>query len=91
MEAGAVLTSNEDIKNQCTEINLYEAVTRSINGKTMDGGGSKCIWWTNDRSGAASANATNYYKSFVNPDLLASSTNSLPLNLQFAEGRNYLF
>lgn len=69
-------------------IEVFEAMSRAINGKTMDGAtnyyktvinrGSKYMWWANDRAGAASANA----------DLLASSTNNLPLSLLFAGGTN---
>ena len=50
--------------------------TSSIYYKTVINEQSQYIWWANDRSGEASANAMN----------IASSTNSTPLRLQFALG-----
>ena len=52
------------------------ADTSSIYYKTVINEQSQYIWWANDRSGEASANAMN----------IASSTNSTPLRLQFALG-----
>lgn len=52
------------------------ADTSTIYYKTVINDQSQYIWWANDRSGAASANAMN----------VASSTNDTPLRLQFALG-----
>ena len=52
------------------------ADTSTIYYKTVINDQSQYIWWANDRSGAASANAMN----------VASSTNGTPLRLQFALG-----
>ena len=61
------LSRATDAKNNDTSSNYYKTV---INDQ------SKYIWWANDRSGEASANAMN----------IASSTNSIPFRLQFTLG-----
>lgn len=69
-----------------TVLEVYKAVSRATDAKAADtsanyyktviNDASQYIWYANDRSGAASANAMN----------VASSTNSSALNLQFALG-----
>lgn len=61
------LSRATDAKGSDTSTNYYKTV---INDQ------SQYIWWANDRSGAASANAMN----------VASSTNGTPLRIQFALG-----
>ena len=61
------LSRATDAKGNDTSSNYYKTV---INEQ------SQYIWWANDRSGEASANAMN----------IASSTNSTPLRLQFVLG-----
>lgn len=63
------LSRASDAKAADTSANYY---------KTVINDASQFVWWANDRSGAASANAMN----------IASSTNGSALNLQFALGRD---
>lgn len=63
------LSRATDAKGSDTTANYYKTVLNDA---------SQYIWWANDRSGSASANAMN----------IASSTNSTVLNLQFALGRD---
>ena len=69
-----------------TILEVYKSLSRANDSKTVGGEnnyyktvinqGSQYIWWTNDRSGALSANSMN----------VASSTNNAALNLQLALG-----
>ena len=71
-----------------TILEVYKGVSRATDAKAVDtsanyyktviNDASQYIWWANDRSGAASANAMN----------VASSTNNSALDLQFALGRD---
>lgn len=67
-------------------LEVYEGLSRATDAKTIDGASnyyknvinetSNYIWWANDRSGAASANALN----------VASATNGTPLSVSFVGG-----
>jgi Phage tail sheath protein subtilisin-like domain/Phage tail sheath C-terminal domain len=69
-----------------TILEIYKSLSRATDAKTVGGENnyyktvinqqSQYVWWANDRSGAASANAFN----------VASSTNNAALNMQFALG-----
>jgi phage tail sheath protein FI len=69
-----------------TVLEVYKGLSRATDAKAADtsanyykiaiNDASQYIWWANDRSGAASANAMN----------IASSTNNSALNLQFVLG-----
>jgi phage tail sheath protein FI len=69
-----------------TLLEVYKGLSRATDAKAADttanyyktaiNDASQYVWWANDRSGAASANAMN----------VASSTNGAPLSLQFSLG-----
>ncbi|MEK9694738.1 MAG: phage tail sheath C-terminal domain-containing protein [Candidatus Poseidoniales archaeon] len=69
-----------------TVLETFSNLSRASDGKTADGSTnyyktvlnnqSEWVWWANDRSGAASATATN----------IAASTNEDPLYLSFSQG-----
>jgi len=69
-------------------LEVYRNLSRAEDAKTNDGAAlyyktalndrSAYVWWANDRSGAASNNATN----------VASSTNSAALNISFSQGQD---
>jgi hypothetical protein len=71
-----------------TVLEVYKGLSRATDAKAADtsanyyktviNDASQYIWWANDRSGAASANAMS----------VASSTNGATLRLQFALGRD---
>lgn len=69
-----------------TVLEVFKGLSRATDAKTDDGesnyyktvinAGSKYVWWTQDRSGAASANAAS----------VASSTNVVPATYSFTGG-----
>lgn len=71
-----------------TVLEVYNSLSRVSTARTDDGSSnyykdvinqtSKYVWWSNDRPGAASANAS----------LVASSGNQKPLTLSFAAGKD---
>ena len=68
----------ETFPNVSRATDAKSAEGASIYYKTVINQGSRYIWWTNDRSGAASANAAT----------VASSTNTKPLTLDLAGGQD---
>lgn len=69
-------------------LEIFEALSRATNAKTLDGAtnyyatvineGSKYVWWANDRANALSETST----------VLVNSTNDVPLTLSFVRGTN---
>lgn len=82
-----VLDEDGDITGQKRSVlETFSNLSRATDGKTTDGSAnyyktvinnqSEWVWWSNDRSNAASATATN----------IAASTNEDPLYLSFTSG-----